>query len=291
MLVLNIGYAKAATTMLQKHIFPNISGVEYLGRYYGGECSGFMKADWVYDFVFEDNISIENCANTILENMVDKDRDHMISHEVLLRPYKKYRVLHRIKELGRYFGGIKLVVSIRNQVDIVLSRSAHDRNIFPYRSIGDALDFEGVTECQWPRCSTQEKKLLRERHEGCACRQAGVKSINVPFYDYLNLYCLMSSLYGADNVHYIVSENLRDNCVDELNRLTRFLGVQSVDSELSNLLSLNRENVQKNKTTYDEARNEFVSSGKKREVFKYFEESNKLLSNVMQLDLGKHGYY
>ena len=287
MLALHIGYAKSATTFLQKKVFPNID-VNYIGRFYGDDCTSDMKADWVYDFVFKEKIVIKNFAENVLSSMVNESQLNMISHEVLLRPYKKYRLLHRVKGLEGYIGKIKLIVSIRNQVDMILSRCVHDRSIASY-SIVDALDFEGVTECQWPFCSMGKKSFWKK--DVCACKRAAVKFINVPFYNYLDLMCQLYSLFGSENIHFIVSENLRNNPVDEIDRLTQFLGVKNIDSQLLHNIDGKTENVQKNHILYDEVRNDFISSGKQQEVFEYFKMSNELLSKAMGLDLGRHGYF
>lgn len=247
-----------------------------------------MKADWVYDFVFSDNISTKHFADIINSSVSNKNQPNIISHEVFLRPYKKYRLLHRIKDLEVYVGKIKLIVSIRNQMDVILSRCVHDRSIASY-SIVDALDFEGATECQWPFCSRVKKSFWT--NEKCACKRAGIKFINVPFYNYLDLSCQLSSLFGAENVHFIVSENLRTNAAHEIDSLTRFLGAKNMDSQFLGRLGEKSENVQRNQSLYEEVRSDYVSSGKREEVFEYFKVSNKLLSEARQLDLGTHGYY
>jgi hypothetical protein len=284
MLVLHIGYAKSATTFLQKHVFSNLPGVNYIGRYYGECRSSRIDEDIIYDFVFEDSDSTQIFANNILDSMTDKHKYTMISHEVLLRPYKKYRLLQRIKDLDRYFKGIKLIVSIRNQIDIVLSRHVHDRKIIPHFSISDALDYDGITECKWPLCS-------RDSRGTCACKLAGVKFINIPFYNYLDLYCLLSSMFGSENIHFVVSENLRSFTMYEIDRMTQFLEVKKMDRQFLQSLGEKRENVHRNQSLYDEIKKDFTCTGEKGKVFEYFKEANKVLAGLLQQDLETHGYY
>ncbi len=288
MLILNIGYAKSATTFLQKQIFPNLPGVNYIGRRYGDGLSSSAKADWVYDFVFSDDISGTNFADIINDSIADKSQANIISHEVLLRPYKTYRLLQRLKDLENHVGKIRFIVSIRNQADVILSRCVHDRALADY-SIVDALDFEGVTECQWPVCSRDKQSFWK--NETCTCKKAGIKFINVPFYNYLNLMCQLSSLFGEENVHFTVSENLRKNVEGEVNSLTNFLGTNNLESEVLRRLSQKTENVQRNQSLYEEVRRDYISSGKRQEVFEYFKASNRLLSETKQLDLETHGYF
>jgi len=291
MLVLHIGYAKAATTFLQKRVFPNIHDINYIGRFYGNDLSESKRADWVYDFVFNDDISLKSFADKISEGITDRDACNVISHEVLLRPYKTYRSVQRMRNLNTYFGEIKLIVSIRNQADIILSRSVHDRGIIQYKSIGDALDFEGITQCQWPRCSSHGRLSFLTRNKRCACRIAGVKYINIPFYNYLNIYCLLRSIFGRMNVHFLVSEALQENCSNEITRLTRFLGVSSVDEQVLQSLIGKGENRRQGSAFYDECQKEYLASGKRHEVFEYFKETNTMLSEILQSDLEKYGYH
>ena len=288
MLVLHIGYAKAATTFLQKQVFPNIPDINYIGRSYGEGLSDGAEAKWVYDFAFEENISIDEFANKIAQSIVNKNELNVISHEVLLRPYKSYRLIKRISALKEYFGDIKIVLSIRNQTDIVLSRSVHDREIIDYKSISEALDFEGTTQCKWPHCSTRGVNLFKKGD--CACRKAGVKFINVPFYNYLSLYCQLSAIFGSNSVHVIVSEALKDDCVSELNRLMRFLDIKLVDMEFVQAINSREENTRHGSRLYKEYLAEYEASGKRMEVFEYFKETNAVLSKCLQLSLDKYGY-
>ena len=103
MLVLHIGYAKAGPAFLQRRVFPNIPQIHYVGKRHGNESSASQSADWVYDFVFGDDISMERFAETIHEETAGKSAINVVSHEDLLRPYKKYRLLQRIKKLKEYF--------------------------------------------------------------------------------------------------------------------------------------------------------------------------------------------
>jgi len=64
-----------------------------------------------------------------------------------------------------------------------------------------------------------------------------------------------------------------------------------MDSQILNRLGEKSENVQRNQSLYEEVRSDYVSSGKREEVFEYFKVSNKLLAEAKQLDLGTHGYY
>ena len=145
-------------------------------------------------------------------------------------------------------------------------------------SPADASEIDGVFVAVWRRAAENRKR-------------ADIKFINVPFYNYLDLMCQSSSIFGVENVHFIVSENLRKHPAHEIDSLTNFLGVESMEPQFSSRPGEKTENVQRNQSFYEEVRSDYVSSGKRREVFEHFKFSNKLLSESKQLDLGAHGYY
>ena len=206
-LAIHIGYAKSATTYLQTKFFDKIKGVNYIGRYYGKNIPKEKKLNWVYDFVFDKEYYAPAYKDELLK-CCRRSEINLLSHEVLLRPNREWVMLNRIKELSSFFSSLKIIFSIRNQTEIILSRYMHDRNGFPEKyDFVDALDFKGTISCNWPVCHDIQK-LYNSKQE-CVCKKMGKKVINVPHYDYLKLWCLVSSLFDQKNVHVIVSENLR----------------------------------------------------------------------------------
>jgi len=298
-LVLHIGYAKAATTFLQRQVFPHLPGVNYIGRCYGENVPDSRKAEWVYDFVFRDDVSVSATAAAIRDSGAGDGAVNLVSHEALLRPFATARCQNRLKAfndnrlkaLATHFATVRVIVSIRKQTDIILSRRVHDRGIIAGGTMADVLDFEGATACRWPQCSREKKGFTLFRSSRCACRKAGLKFINVPFYNYLALYDSLTDTFGAAQVHCMVSEALAHDPEQELARLTDFLGTQRMDSALAASMSGSSDNARRGQPLYEETQREYTASGKEREVFGYFLESNRVLAQRLGRDLSEYGYY
>lgn len=265
---MHIGYAKTATTYLQTLVFPRLDSVNYIGRSYGKGLPPSQNTDWVNEFVFEDGVSMKKFADIIQHSVDATSKHNMISHENFLRPYKRDRFLQRLKCLKRYFGEIKIIVSIRNQTDLVLSRYVHDRKLIASRSIVDALDFSGETECLYPYCWRSE--VVHANQGPCFCVRNTVKFVNIPFYDYWNLQCQLAAFFGKNNIHFILHENLLDEPKKEIDRLTDFLNIEHLNGHLMDEIAERRENVQQNRVLYDEIKVDYVSSGMKERVFEFF---------------------
>jgi len=261
-LYLHIGYAKCATTFLQRQVFPKLK-LNYLGRH-----SVINVRPWVDQLTFHDEVDIDNVAAQI-KNVATHEKN-LISDEVFLRPYKCERFLSRLYELKKHFGKISIILSIRNQSDLVLSRYVHDYIRFGH-DIYDALDFAGTTECSYPYCNLH----------GCVCRASKVKFINIPFYNYLLMYQRISKLF---DVHFIIFENL----YDEIKRLEGVMNINACPEDWSKLPHMN---IHKHDMFYQKVRKQFRSSNEYKQMMNYFASDNKKLDNMINLDLKKYGYY
>lgn len=175
-LFLHIGHAKCATSFLQRQVFPKLN-LDYLGRH-----GRHLDVDkWVNNLTFKEKINIPRIAAaiTVAKQSNCLKLPTLISHEVLLRPYKVDRLVSRLAELQSCVGKINIIISIRRQIDLIFSRYIHDRKLLTY-NIAEALDFNGTTECLYPYCY--------KNMNTCYCRQHKIKFINIPFYNYLILY-------------------------------------------------------------------------------------------------------
>jgi len=286
-LAIHIGYAKSATTYLQTKIFDKIKGVNYIGRRYGENIPNDKKLPWVYNFVFEKDFNASFYEKALLKHC-EFNEVNLISHEVFLRPNYEWVMLKRIKKLSGAFNNIKIIFSIRNQAEIILSRYIHDKNGFSEKyDLIDSLDFEGTTSCSWPVC--HDTKKVNSSQNKCICKKLGKKVINVPHYDYLRLWCLTNNLFNEKNVHIIVSENLRFNLKAEFENLCHFLGVRAQNSEFGTLeTELVNSNGQQQK--YINLKEQLLRSKFFFEIKQYFKSSNLVLSSLIENNFKKLGY-
>lgn len=283
MLNLHVGYAKTGTTFLQEHIFPKLVGRDYLGRHYldGLPCGG-DEIEWVYQLAFAAHWRAPRELPGALNGK-------FVSSEAFIRPFHTHRTLRRLRALAEECGGIRLVISIRNQVDLILSRYVHDRAIpmFGRYRMRDALDFEGVTQCGWPRCVGRDVQ-----DEACECkRNRKLKTINLRHYDYLGLYTQCASLFGRENVHMVVSERLGTDIEGEVRRLAHFLRVEPMENAQLDRVKGTRSNSARDRESYKAARREYFSESLAHDVFEFFKEGNQILDRELKLGFGGLGYF
>ena len=290
MLVLHIGYAKCATTFLQKNVYPALDGLHYLGRHYSGNTPDRSNDKFLHEFVFGGEEGVKDFGN-YLSGQLDAEKITLLSHENFIRPYKPAQLFERLKVLEDYVGELKIILTIRNQADLILSRYVHDKNAkaFKHASISDSLDFSGQADCKWPTCSGPLRVMLP--FAKCPCRKKGAKVIHVPLYDYERMVSTLSEAFGADRVHVIVTEKLRSTLHEEVAKLTACLGLPNMDDDRLTALQNIKENVQRNIDSYEVCRAEFTDSGTKAELERYFSGSNKMLSEKLGLGLDEYGYF
>lgn len=281
MLVLHIGYPKTATTYLQRSVFPNWDGLNYVGRFYD-VASLEAKTDLAQKFVFDKFFRSSYFVSRLNRNGFSDDKINLYSSEIFLRPGYVDQAISRMLCLQESVGDLKIIVSIRNQADLFLSRFLHDQRVITvdFEEFDSVLDYYGDSKCTYPVCNKRFKK--------CKCRKIGRKVISLPFHDYNKLRVNLSSSFGAENIHFIVSEGLRDTPDRELGRLQEFL---CLDSPPSNKMLNLEQNVQKDKPKYNELRQLYECSGMKAKIRNYFSLSNKELAEFINVPLGKYGYY
>ena len=81
MFAFHLGYAKSATTFLQKHLFPSIDECVYLGRF----CTELdvTEFNWVNEFIFNDNFNIRKFGDTFIEKERDKSKYNHFSRKFI----------------------------------------------------------------------------------------------------------------------------------------------------------------------------------------------------------------
>lgn len=295
---IHIGYAKTATTYLQEHIYPNLDGIRYDGRFILDKKSRKGNLDWVYDFAKSAHLDIELFAKSHLNN--SSNPHVLLSHEVLMRPFKTEQALVSLSQIRSKVEAVNVIVSIRKQVDLIFSRYVHDisKGIFSFYELEDALDYSGKEECLWPMCGDNlMNKILRKspfKSGPCLCNRKKCKSISIPYYNLERLYDMVTKHFGAGNVHFIVSEALKENPELEVKRLCDFLSKDShmVSFDPLTLQQSQQSNQRSNSAIYQELKAKNTTNGVLSAIETHFSESNKNFSEKLNLNqLNKYGYF
>src|SRR5690606_14148081 len=99
-----------------------------------------------------------------------------------------------------------------------------------------------------------------------------------------------AALFGAENVLLIVSETLKTDLGEAVDKLTKFLNTESLKPEDLEALAGVRSNTARNQEVYAEAKAELEADGLRQEIFEYFLKSNQVLDKELDLKLSGLGY-
>ncbi|GAB5538685.1 MAG: hypothetical protein Salg2KO_07880 [Salibacteraceae bacterium] len=289
----HIGYAKTATTFAQQYLYPAMENIGYAGRYVGDK-EKIKAARWAYELEELSESDIERVANDL------KSQNHLnvlFSNEVLLRPHNIQKRLKVLKAFEKHADQVRIILSIRNPVDLIFSRYVHDitRGIFPRYSLKRALDFTGVRECLWPTCGNSTmNKILRKsplRGGSCICNQHKVKTINVPYYELDSMKQLLDDVFSAEDIHYVITERLKSDFELEVSRLCAFLGSEISAERLADIQSVTHVN-QRNKTPlYMELKKVNSDNGVLMNLKNHFNVHNeRFMAQTGFTELAKLGY-
>lgn len=185
--VLHVGYQKTGSTWLQKCVFPLLSQVEFIGKRYTGQ------APWVGDlkcqlcFGRDLDFSPDKVRELIAGNMsgVDERKVRVCSVENFVGEWRfgsqdAKRSADRLREV---FGAAKILMVIRNQVEIIESFYKQ------YLRWGGIVTFDAFLQAGW-----RSHIDFRLEHV-----------------NYLNLVKYYHKLFGSENVRVMMFENLAAN--------------------------------------------------------------------------------
>jgi hypothetical protein len=301
-IVLHIGYHKTATTWLQQKIFPNIKDDQfnYSGRFIFKKnifdqipfFNDFLPTPFnkqrkqnysVISFSFNDNLDVLKLRKKF-KKVFKEGKLNLYSNENFLRPYETKRTIDRIQTLTKE-ADVKIIISIRNQRELIKSRYFHDINLglFQEYKLSDALENENTNICKWPSCSYD--------NSNCICRNKGLKYINLKFYDFFQMYSLWKNQFGSENVLIMLYENIKFQPEFELKRMLDFLDIH-LDTELIRLLAT-QEAVHKSAGHKESLLIKYKDDFEYCDSYinNYYADSNKKLDSVLKLNLKKYNYY
>lgn len=308
-IVFHIGYPKTATSWLQRGVYPELDGVNYLGRSYYKKSrseklfnrvlhrlpwkpapvtklikSPTPHSQWIQEIGYAaDGEYKRDDIRTTLDAVMQGDKLNVISHEGLCKPYLEEMVANRIQDLADGLD-VKIVISIRRQPELILSRYTHDFHIKRWQyKLADVLDREGSLFCNYPAC--QHGRIR------CLCEQRGGKVIFLEHYNFLRVYNMYAERFGADRVFVLVFERLFEDGAQEFQRYFNFLGLNPGSAEIQRFMTrppqgknsqADKEVVRKfNGPALNELLDEFRS---------YYSSSNAELSRSSNLQLEDYGY-
>lgn len=214
--VMHVGFSKTGTTTLQNHLFAKHSQIQYLGKPYRDDhlkaaLHRLMMEDSIAYQASVDGVFLATLVKSELANMAQPKRVLVLSDEMFVS-YTKVRdkgvIARRIQEV---LGPEKVIITIRHQMELLksayLSRGRLLFNV-PPRFSGLAVTFE-----QWLTLGYEHF------HRGYLEHANFAKTIDW----YVHL-------FGKENVCVLLLEELIHNKTGHLERLSNFLGIDTVES-------------------------------------------------------------
>lgn len=269
----HVGYAKTATTYLQRDIWPRLQGVKYVGRNYAGDDS--LLQQFVDHIVFSKSFDFGWSLNTLHSLLQGEESVYLISHEVLLRPGRERLLLERLFSLQTSDVEIHLLVGVRRQEDIIWSRYRHDRKIQLIRSYSVSKALSGGS-CSYPRCRDSLGKLF-----SCRCIYRGYKPISLQHYDYAHLLSLCDDHFGVGRIHFFCYEQIGPSVDLALAPVLNVMGASLPDSFPRGKVNVG----------FSGSEHDYFSFGEVLRLRRFFSDSNEKLESLTGLPLKYFGYW
>jgi hypothetical protein len=194
----HIGLQKTATTTLQEHLFCNHPDVTYVGRpYHDAEIEALVKAVYLHEKVEFDTEHWQRIRDAKITPCLGNGRIVGLSDEFLSAPghhADRGVVAERLQWL---LGDCLVVITIRNQVDVLRSEYIDTIKYRPYESFSHWI----------------ESGLVN----------AAVSSVRL--YDYTKLARYYASVFGRANVGVLLFEEFLRDSDGFLDKLCSFLGI------------------------------------------------------------------
>ncbi|MBN1797230.1 MAG: sulfotransferase domain-containing protein [Spirochaetales bacterium] len=239
MVVIHIGYSKAASSTLQKNLFARHSELNNLGSYPTqvlGKLSApvdkpceyltnpylkeFYKKIYMLDGIDYSFSGITDIFNKQIKPLLDKKKINIFSHERLSSVvFSTADRALRAQRLKQFFPKAKIIIIIRNQLDIILSQY-RDQPFNPHNfKIGKPLSLN-----RW---------LL------AALEIEGVSYLkSLKYYELIKTY---KNLFGEKNVGVFLFEDVVCDVKSFSTQLSDFIGISA--EETFELLKNKKENI------------------------------------------------
>jgi hypothetical protein len=200
--IIHVGIVKAASTTLQEHLFARHSGLHHVGGPWRSQALavgfGNLTATEVYDF---DACGLRALCAAELDAAAGAGRVASFSAEAFTICDRANRVM-TAERLREVCGPAKIVAVLRNQIDWLSSRYVHNY----VKSIPETrLDFDDWLYSHWKR------DTFSYRHHA----------------DFDTMLRVYGDVFGMENVHVLLLEDLIADKHDFVSRLCTIMGVDA----------------------------------------------------------------
>ncbi len=208
---IHIGYPKTATTSLQKNLFMKHSDIFYHGNPIPEARTLLAKIAHSDEYELE-----EEKIRAEIEDLHKKAKGKVLilSEESISASSHPSLAAQRLK---KFFPDAKIIMSIRNQKTLIESQYENARKLWfapkPYSK--KPVSFENYFE--------YNLKNLKKRSSG-----RYDKSFNGNVFEFINYnrqYTIYEKIFGADNIHVIMYEELKKNPEQFISDISNIIGI------------------------------------------------------------------
>lgn len=236
---IHIGFPKTGTTTHQNHLFSKHSQILYLGKPYRDE---HLQRE-MHHLIKQESTTYRSSA---LQDYLDKletgepDRGKrkkivMVSDEIMVSVSKvrdKGVVGSRLNEVFRHFAPCKILITLRNQFEILKSTYISGCRLLTKNSVPEKYQGRFVGFREWLEFSYENSD---RSHIG-----------NFIYLNTIDYYC---KLFGKDNVRVLLFEEFIHNKTGYINELAGFLEID--EKEAMDLIETAHDNERINQARLD----------------------------------------
>jgi hypothetical protein len=195
---LHVGYGKTATTLLQEEIFPNIAGVNYIGK------RQHDYPDWMIKWVYLDDILFFNGEHDVAERLDERlsdDMPNLMSSEAFMNTGGvHYSIIQRIKAIRPDAG---IIITLRDPIDKILSFYKYTVQVGHfYKTLRESIDM------------TETPMVLYKR-----------RPIYLPDFYYSDIIREYQKAFGSENVLVLKYEEIKQETDKFFGKLGDFINV------------------------------------------------------------------
>lgn len=208
----HIGFPKCASTSLQKSLFPNLDGWEYLGRFYkdGQDSYADSVGCFVNSVCKTDSIYFDFNGFSLDDILNDPNKNYLISSELFSLNIVDRGVI--AERIFSFFPDAKILILIRNQKDLLMSLFC-----FIVRQQGRSSNL------------AFGKPTIKSINEWLSDQFEFYERSAVECLRYHELVCKYIDLFGFDRVEVALFEDFAARRPVFISSIERFLGVSIRD--------------------------------------------------------------
>jgi len=239
MIIINLGFPKTSTTNLQTNFFPNLSGINYLGRNYKEKNLELFNE--LNDFIE----NRRNFSNTDLERLIQNFKKYCNGNKKILISQENWIVAYQRNNLTNKMEIVDQEVKLKNLIFIL------DKINIPYKFFFIQRDLKTSIRSLFVTLQDRIRLLFGKKFLSF---DVFLDHINKKKSDYKDLLLLfdtynlrkITKIIPKDKIRFFNYEDIKNNKKKFIEEFSNYLGIQ-INDDLIEKLSIKTRVTSKNK--------------------------------------------